>query len=183
MHDDELMTRIATGEEAAFRLLVERWEGPVHAFLWRMTGSREEAEDLAQDTFVKVHANASAYRPEGRFRSWLFRISGNLVRSWARRRRIVGWIRYDPDLHEQPSAHPGPDDLLYEDETSRRVRDALAGLPVRQRQALIMRKYHEMSQREIAVAMGATEGAVESLLIRALEGLRKTLVPQMGDDR
>jgi len=183
VHDDELMTRIATGGEAAFRLLVERWERPVHAFLWRMTGSREDAEDLTQDTFVKVHAYAPRYRPEGRFRSWLFRIAGNLARSWARRRKIVGWIRYDPDLHEQPSVNPGPDDQLHADETSRRVQAALAGLPVRQREALIMRKYHEMSQRETAAAMATTEGAVESLLIRALEGLRKALVPEMGDDR
>jgi len=90
VNDDELMTRIATGEEAAFRLLVERWETRVHAFLWRMTGSREDAEDLAQDTFVKVYANARRYQPTGRFQSWLFRIAGNLVRSWARRRKIVG---------------------------------------------------------------------------------------------
>lgn len=177
------MTRIATGEEAAFRLLVERWEGPVHAFLWRMTGSREEAEDLTQDTFLKIHVNAARYEPEGRFRSWLFRIAGNLVRSWGRRRSIVGWIRYDPDLHERPSARPGPDDLLVERETGRRVRDALAGLPARQRQALILRKFHELSQREIAETMGVTEGAVESLLIRALAGLRKTLAPETGDDR
>ncbi|MBU0742269.1 sigma-70 family RNA polymerase sigma factor [bacterium] len=183
MHDDELMTRVAAGEEAAFRLLVERWERPVQAFLWRMTGSREEAEDLTQDTFVKIHANASGYRPEGRFQSWLFRISGNLARSWARRRRIVGWIRYDPDLHERPSATPGPDELVSEDETGRRVREALARLPARQRQALVLRKYHGMSQQEIAATMATTEGAVESLLIRALEGLRKTLVPGMGDDR
>jgi len=183
VHDDELMQRIATGEEAAFRLLVERWEAPVMSFLWRMTGSREEAEDLTQDTFVKVHANASRYTPRGRFQSWLFRISGNLARSWARRRKIVGWIRYDPELHERPAAGPAPDDQLAEDETSRRVRAALAELPERQRQALIMRKYHEMSQREIAEAMGASEGAVESLLIRALAGLRKRLVSETGDER
>jgi len=183
VHDDELMQRIATGEEAAFRLLVERWEGPVMSFLWRMTGSREEAEDLTQDTFVKVHANASRYTPQGRFQSWLFRISGNLVRSWARRRKIVGWIRYDPEMHERPTAQPGPDDLLAESETGKRVRTALAELPERQRQALIMRKYHEMSQREIAEAMGASEGAVESLLIRALAGLRKRLVSETGDER
>jgi len=183
VHDDELMTRIATGEEAAFRLLVERWEAPVHAFLWRMTGSREEAEDLTQDTFLKIHVSAARYVPEGRFRSWLFRIAGNLARSWGRRRRIVGWIRWDPDLHERASTRPGPDDELQRSETAGRIRTALAGLPERQREALILRKFHELSQREIAEAMGVTEGAVESLLIRALAGLRKTLAPETGEDR
>ncbi len=181
MNDDELMTRIATGDEEAFRLLVERWESQVHAFLWRMTGSREEAEDLTQDTFVKVYANARRYRPEDRFRSWLFRISGNLVRSWARRRKIVGWIRYDPDIHDQPSVEPAPDAGLTADETSRVVQKALAGLPERQRQALVMRRYHELSQREIAEALDTTEGAVESLLVRALDGMRKSLIPQTGE--
>ncbi len=176
MNDDELMTLVATGEEAAFRLLVERWETRVYAFLWRMTGSREDAEDLAQDTFIKVYANARRYQPTGRFQSWLFRIAGNLVRSWARRRKIVGWIRYDSDLHDQSSAGPAPDAGLTSDETSRLVQAALAELPVRQRQALVMRKYHEMSQREIAAALDTTEGAVESLLIRALAGMRTSLV-------
>jgi RNA polymerase sigma-70 factor, ECF subfamily len=177
VNDDELMTRIATGEEAAFRLLVERWETRVHAFLWRMTGSREDAEDLAQETFVKVYANARRYQPADRFQSWLFRIAGNHVRSWARRRKIIGWIRYDPDMHDKPSTGPAPDAGLGADETSRQVQEALAGLPTRQRQALVMRRYHEMSQREIAEALGTTEGAVESLLIRAMAGMRNALVP------
>jgi len=143
-----------------------------------MTGSREDAEDLAQDTFVKVYANARRYQPTGRFQSWLFRIAGNLVRSWARRRKIVGWIPYDPDLHDRPSAESAPDAGVTADETSRVVQAALAGLPDRQRQVLVMRRYHEMSQREIAEALDTTEGAVESLLIRALAGMRKSLVPK-----
>lgn len=182
MNDDELMTRIARGEEAAFRLLVERWESPVQAFLWRMTGSREEAEDLTQDTFVKVHAHARRYVPEGRFQSWLFRIAGNLVRSWARRRKIVGWVRWDPSEHDRPGSGPAPDAGLEIDESSRQVQAALAGLPERQRQALVLRRYHELSQREIAEALGTTEGAVESLLIRAMAGMRHRLAPETGVD-
>ena len=182
MNDDELMTRIATGEEAAFRLLVERWEAPVQAFLWRMTGSREEAEDLTQDTFVKVHAHAARYEPSGRFQSWLFRIAGNLVRSWARRRKIIGWIRWDPADHDPPGDGPAPDAGLEADETSRKVQAALATLPERQRQALVLRRYHELSQREIAEALDTTEGAVESLLIRAMAGMRRRLAPEMGAD-
>jgi RNA polymerase sigma-70 factor (ECF subfamily) len=86
--DDVLMARTAQGEEAAFRLLVQRWENDVLAFLIHMLGSREEAEDLVQDTFIKVYRQAGRYRGEGRFRSWLLRIAGNLARSRLRRRRI-----------------------------------------------------------------------------------------------
>ena len=118
------MTRIAAGEEAAFRLLVERWERQVHAFHWRMTGSREEAEDLTQDTFLKVHAHAGGYRPEGRFQSWLFRIAGNLARSWARRRKIVGWVRFDLD-------RPRPRRTRARPRRGRRGRTAAATSPAR----------------------------------------------------
>ena len=92
IEDDVLMERTARNEEAAFRLLVQRWEKEVLAFLIHMLGSLEEAEDLVQDTFVKVYHQAGRYRPEGKFRSWLFRISGNLGRSRLRRRKILRWL-------------------------------------------------------------------------------------------
>ncbi|MBK7701422.1 MAG: sigma-70 family RNA polymerase sigma factor [bacterium] len=180
MNDDQLMTRIAAGEEAAFRLLVERWERQVHAFHWRMTASREEAEDLTQDTFLKVHAHAGGYRPEGRFKSWLFRIAGNLSRSWARRRKIVGWVRFDLDVHDRAGREPAPDAVVAGEQLRQRLQRALAGLPPRQREALVLRRYHDLSQRDIAAAMGTSEGAVESLLVRALETLRRELVPEPG---
>ena len=87
--DDALMVRTAQGEEAAFRLLVQRWEADVRAFLIHMLRSPEEAEDLTQDTFVKVFRQAGRYRTEGLFKSWLFRIAGNLARSRLRRRKVV----------------------------------------------------------------------------------------------
>jgi RNA polymerase sigma-70 factor (ECF subfamily) len=181
LNDDQLMQRIATGEETAFRLLVERWERPVHAFLWRMTGSREEAQDLCQDTFVKVHAHARRYQPEGRFKSWLFRIAGNLVRSWARRRKLVGWIAFDRVAHDRPAQEPAPDAGLGRDDTQRVVTEALARLPGRQREAIVLRRFHDLSQQEIAAAMGVSEGAVESLLVRAMQALRKDLARTRGD--
>ena len=175
MTDDALMARVADGEEAAFRLLVERWERPVHAFLWRMTGSAEDARDLTQDTFVKVHAHAKRYRPDGRFRSWLFRIAGNLVRSWARRRKIISWIRFDAVAHDRAADRRTAADELIRGETRDRVRRAISDLPDRQRQALILRRYNELNQREIAEAMGTSESAVESLLHRAMAALREDL--------
>lgn len=173
--DDELMARIARDEEPAFRLLVERWERPVQAFLWRMTGCREEARDLAQDVFVKVHAHAGSYSPDGKFKSWLFRIAGNRVRSWARRRKIVGWVRFDDFRHDRADEGRAPDAAVQTEEIGVLVRAAIAELPDRQREALVLRRYHDMSQREIAASMGVTEGAVESLLVRAMQFLRTRL--------
>ena len=107
--DDALMERIKDGEEAAFRLLVDRWEREVTAFLIHMLGSPDEAEDAVQDTFVKVFRQAGRYRSEGQFKSWLFRIAGNLARSRLRRRKIIGWLSFDPTRHDAASNNPGPD--------------------------------------------------------------------------
>lgn len=175
MNDDELMDRIANGEEAAFRLLVERWQNPVHAFFWRMTGSADDAMDMVQETFIKVNAGAGRYKPEGKFHSWLFRIAGNLVRSWARRRKIVSWIRFDTLLHDRAGSGQAADDRIVSNEIQAQVRLAIEALPDRQRQALLLQRYHDMSQREIADVLATSEAAVESLLQRAIKSLRISL--------
>lgn len=178
MTDDQLMARVAEGDETAFRLLVERWEQPLFGFLYQMTGSAEDALDLRQETFLRVHSVAGRYRAEDRFRSWIFRIAGNLARGLLRRRRIVRWIRFDPLEHDAPAGTPSPLAALEGEEMARRVRVALGRLPARQREALVLKRYQGLSYREIAQAMGATEAAVESLLIRAMAALRL----QLGDE-
>ena len=172
--DDELMVRGAAGDEAAFRTLVERWERPVFAFLERMVASREDAQDLAQEAFVRMCRQAGRYRAEGRFRSWLFRIAGNLARSQLRRRKIVRWIRFEPGLHDAPAPDADRADRSLESAESRSaVRKSLAKLPARQREALVLKMYEGMSYREIAHAMDVSLPAVESLLQRAMATLRR----------
>jgi RNA polymerase sigma-70 factor (ECF subfamily) len=145
------------------------------AFLVHMLGSPDEAEDALQDTFVKVFRQASRYRPEGKFKSWLFRIAGNLARTRLRRRRIIGWLSFDPVRHDAPGAEPAPDRQLEADETRAAVRAAVAALPDRQRQALVLHRFQGLSYKEIAEAMGTTLPGVESLIQRALAGLRRDL--------
>jgi RNA polymerase sigma-70 factor (ECF subfamily) len=173
--DDQLMARGASGDEEAFRLLVARWERPVFAFLERMLGTREEAQDLGQETFVRMFQQAARYRPEGRFRSWLFRIAGNLARSRLRRRRIVAWVPFDALRHDRPANEPTHEDRAVGMERRCAVRGALARLPERQREAIVLRRFHDMSQEEIAESMGTTVPAVESLLSRAMTALRMDL--------
>jgi RNA polymerase sigma-70 factor (ECF subfamily) len=173
--DDELMIRGAQGDEDAFRILVQRWERPVLAFLERMLSSREEAEDLGQETFLRVCRQAPRYRPTGQFRSWLFRIAGNLARSRLRRRRILKWVRFEPGRHEAAADEEPVDRKLEREESRRVVRAALARLPDRQRQAVVLRRYDGLSHREIASALGTTIPAVESLLHRALVALKQDL--------
>jgi RNA polymerase sigma-70 factor (ECF subfamily) len=169
------MERIAQGDERAFQVLVERWEGPLFAFMARMLGDAAEAEDLAQETFLRVYAQAGRYRAANRFRSWLFRIGGNLARSRLRRRRVLRWVRFEPGLHDRAASGPAPDRALEREEVRSAVQEALDRLPDRQREAVILRRYQGLSYREIASALGTTEAAVESLLQRAAMALRKDL--------
>lgn len=173
--DDALMARTAQGEEAAFGLLVLRWEADVRAFLVSMLGSIEEAEDLAQETFVKVHRQAGRYRGEGRFRSWLLRIAGNLARSRLRRRKILRWVSFDTARHDPPDERLAADEDLQVRQRAAAVRAALAELPDRQRQALVLHRYQGLKYKEIATAMGTTVPGVESLIQRALASLRGQL--------
>nr|MBC8426700.1 sigma-70 family RNA polymerase sigma factor [bacterium] len=146
--DDQLMVRAADGDETALQLLVERWERPVFAFLVRMLGSPEEAEDLCQDTFMRMIGAAGTYRPDGKFRSWLFRIAGNLARSRLRRRKLLRWLPLAGEHQETPAAGPDPLSELESGETRARVRAAVSHLPERQREALILKQYHDLSYQE-----------------------------------
>jgi RNA polymerase sigma-70 factor (ECF subfamily) len=190
--DDVLMGRLAEGDASALEPLVGRWQGPVRRFLRRMLGDTEEAEDLAQETFLRIFQSAAGYRPEGRFRSWLFRIAGNLARNEIRRRRLRRILslealaeRVFPTAGGEGGAsgadHILPraeDDPARDLEASRRraaLQAALLTLPARQRQAMILRHWEGLRQRETAEILGVSEAAVEGLLWRASVALRRKL--------
>lgn len=175
LDDDALMQRTAAGDELAFRQLVARWQQPVFAFLVHMLGSVEEAEDMTQETFLKVFDQAARYRSEGRFRSWLLRIAGNQARSVLRKRKILRWVHFDPSRHDRPVAGNDPLQSMARCETDRQVRQAVASLPPRQRSAVILRRFQGLSYREIADVLDTTVPAVESLLQRAADALRQRL--------
>lgn len=179
--DEELLARGAAGDEAAFRELVERWERPVFAFLQRMLGTREEAQDLTQETFLRVYRAADRCQPSGQFRSWLFRIAGNLARSRLRRRALVRWLPFELGRMEPASPEPDAQRALETEEASGELRHAIARLPDRQRQALVLKQYEEMSYREIAETMGTTTGSVQMLLHRAMTALRTDLGRRRGE--
>ncbi len=174
-NDDALMAAVARGEETAFRLLVQRWEREVRAFLIHMLSSVEEAEDLTQDTFVQVFRKAGKYQGEGKFQSWLFRIAGNLARSKLRRRKILSWVSFNPDVHDQAGQGDDPATALVKKNEARMVHSALAGLPERQREALALHRFQGLKYKEIAEVMAISVPAVESLIQRAMGQMRSTL--------
>ena len=170
----EWMARIRDGDMEAFRLLVEAHQSRVINTISKLLGSDAEAEDLAQQVFIRVWRSAGRYQPTAKFTTWLFRITRNLVFNELRRRKHFADQGEDsPEPVER--AERGPDRVLLEDELQKAIQTAIQELPEAQRMAIVLRRYEEMPYEEIARVMGTTVPAVKSILFRARTELRERL--------
>jgi RNA polymerase sigma-70 factor (ECF subfamily) len=180
---EDLMARIARGDDDAFEILVNRHQTSVLNLIYRFVGDRTQAKDLAQEVFLRVWQAAKSYKPEAKFTTWIYRITANLcfneLKS-ARRKKWLQFLRSDGDYEIQteeafPDGSPSPEDLLLAKERSRQISDALQSLPDNQRMALILKRYDDLSYQEIARIIGCSVSAVESLLVRAKRTLQEKL--------
>ena len=186
--DDALVEAAGRGDREALRVLVERWGPRVRAFLQRALASSRDAEDLAQETFLRVHRAAPRYRSQGRFPAWLFRIAGNLARQELRRRKVVFLLLGEPasspeEVFASLPAPPSfaPESALQAEELRRALAWAVSRLPARQRLAVLLRYYEEMSVAAIAEALGTSPHGAESLLARGTRTLRSLLKQHRQD--
>lgn len=176
--DRAWMERVQRGDEAALGALMERWELPVKSVIARLVCNTGEAEELAQETFVRVWQQREKYRPGAEFRPWVFSIAVNLARNrlrWWRRRPEVALEEWTEDGGDRETPRQGGAAGLERAERAVAVRDAVASLPAELREAIVLFEYEEMSHAEIAVAVGATPKAVETRIHRAREKLRGRL--------
>jgi RNA polymerase sigma-70 factor (ECF subfamily) len=174
--DGELMAQVAQGDRGAFAGLVERHKDALTAYLGRLSGSRDRAEELAQEAFVRLYQAAPGYREQGRLLPYLFRIATNLLRSEERRHRR--WRLLAPLVANGNGHHPpGGEVAVLRDEMQRRVREAVAGLPFRFRVPLLLFEVEEWSYAEIAGLLGCREGTVKSRIHRGRDRLRRALQP------
>lgn len=170
--DDNLILRLAAGDDTAFALLLDRHLGMIHRLGWRLLGDRSEAEDVAQEAFLRLWNNAAGWRPgEAGLKSWLYRVAFNLSHDRLRRRRLV--LMDEPPETVDPAPRPG--EAMEEDEPGMAVRNALGRLPERQRAALVLSYYEGLSQAEAAGLLEISEEALESLLARGRRKLREVL--------
>jgi RNA polymerase sigma-70 factor (ECF subfamily) len=176
--DDELVRRAGTGDAAAVQALVARKLRRVLSLAERMLGDAAEAEDVAQETFVKVWRNAPNWRPgAAKFDTWLHRVTLNLCYDRLRRRREKPTAE-PPDT---PDPGPGPDRGLMAAAVGERVRTAMQALPPRQREAIVLCHYQELGNIEAAGVMGVSVEALESLLSRGRRALKAALADLKGD--
>jgi RNA polymerase sigma-70 factor (ECF subfamily) len=178
--DVALMARIGAGDHAAFRALVERHQDAVVGTVAKMLGNPSDAEDIAQQAFLRVWRHAARYRPDAKFTTYLFTITRNLVFNESRRRsrrKEVSSDEREENSHLQVAADESaqPDSEVLRAELQQAVDAAIAALPEAQRLAVVLRRYEQMPYEEIAEVLKLSLPAVKSLLFRARTSLRSAL--------
>ena len=181
--DEELLAAYQQGDVGAFEALLRRHRAPLFSFLNRMLGDREKAEDLAQETFLRIVKGAAAWTQRARFQTWLFTIARNLCVDQSRRDRFRKTDSLDetgPD--GEPSRMDGvagsePDPARGTENARLRplLQQALLSLPAEQREVFILREQSGVPFKEIAEILEVNENTVKSRMRYALEGLRKAL--------
>jgi RNA polymerase sigma-70 factor (ECF subfamily) len=182
--DESLVAAHLRGDPAAFCELVRRYGDGVLGYLFRMTGSRDQAEDLFQETFRRVHEKARTYRG-GSFKSWLFTIATRVTIDMVRRRKRLTVLSHnrDTDCEDDPSSlemivaqdAPDPADEAVKEEQKEQVRRAIESLPIGQRAALVLAYYQQLSYQEVAETLGCSVGSVKTQMSRALAKLAQRL--------
>jgi len=180
--DNELMKRVARGDDEAFKLLFERHNRLAWSVIYRQLGSFAASEDLVQEAFLRVYRAAPKYEPSAKFSTWLYTVVTNLCLNYKRDRardrlRLVGSDEEGESNALEQLAAVEPDEHG-DDEAQKRtqaVQQAIAELPENQRMALILSRYEEKSYEEVAEILGVTVAAVKSLTSRARTTLKEKL--------
>jgi RNA polymerase sigma-70 factor (ECF subfamily) len=175
--DERLMLRFRKGDVRAFEVLVRRHRTPVFSFLLRLTGDRGRAEDLCQETFLRLVRAAAGWEERARLRTFLFAIARNLAvdesrRAALRRAEVLGG---DAEAGGEPSPDPAPDRAAEAALLRPKLEAALAALPAEQREVFLLREHAGLRFAEIAEVTGVPENTVKSRMRYALEALRARL--------
>ena len=176
--DIRLMLQVRGDEPGAFEELVERYQHRLVGVMNHLVRNNEEAEDLAQEVFLRVYRARKKYRPRSKFSTWLFTIANNLALNSLRakqRKPVVPLLSPRDSGPMVPDPGTGPMQKVQKVELAGRIREALDGLSERQKMAVVLNKFEDMNYAEIAEVMGLTTKAVKSLLSRARMNLRVAL--------
>lgn len=184
--DQKYAERLREGDAEAFNILVDRYSADVYAMLCRLTGDRDEAADLVQETFLKALRAVRTFRGDASLKTWLFRIaineSRNRFRWWRRRKREVTFSLDTSGGDDQrsfsellPDRGESPESVVLRLEREARLRRALRRLAPAYREAIVLRDIEGFSYEEVAASVGANLGTVKSRIARGREELRKML--------
>jgi RNA polymerase sigma-70 factor (ECF subfamily) len=175
--DDLLMGHIAAGRSELIALLIARYERALLAFLRRATAGAPEAEDLFQETWIRVVRSAHTYDPTYRFSTWLFRIAWNQVRDHWRRRKSSPGVESETGLSAHPAAAPSAEQAVLARERAALASALVQELPPRLAEAIGLRFFEELTEKEMAARLGVPAGTVKS---RVHHGLKQLAVLMGG---
>jgi RNA polymerase sigma-70 factor (ECF subfamily) len=184
------MARLVAGQDKALDDLMGRHAQALFRYLLRVLQNESEAEDVAEESFVRIYQNRARYRPANRFSTWLYTIATNLARDLQRRRMRHPQVSLEAqnaetghDFREAlPEKRPNPSERLESNERAETVRQAVAALPEDLRLALVLSEYEDKSHAEIGEILNCSPKAVEMRLYRARQQLRVTLKPLVETD-
>lgn len=185
LDDSELVARAAGGDQAAFRVLVERHAAPLHRVCARITGDAALAEDALQEAFLNAWRELPRFEGRARFSTWLHRIAVNAA--LMQRRAQSPWGRRIADdadgslLDAQVDHAPGPEQLAHAAELGAQAEQAMERLTPLERAAFVLRHYEGASIAEIMLALDANESAAKQAIFRAVRKLRAALTPVVDD--
>ena len=167
------------GDRAAFGQLVQAFERPVYNLTYRMLGNPAEAEDAAQETFLRAYSKLATYQPERKFVNWLLSIASHYCIDRLRRKSRAPQLSLEEPLPPEwlTSDAPRPDEVVSKNQERERVRKALDTLPSDYRAAVVLRYWYGLSYQEIAETTGSTESAIKSRLHRARRMMATQLQP------
>jgi|SRR5690242_11352806 RNA polymerase sigma-70 factor, ECF subfamily len=177
--DEALMARVARGDERAFQVLARRHLPAMVGLARRILGNSAEAEDVAQEALLRVWTNAPRWRPLALFRTWLTRVVVNLCLD---RKRRTPWVALEA-AGDIVDTSPGASEKAENEERERMVAAAIDKLPARQRGAIMLTYSEGMSNAEVAEILDTSVSAVETLLVRGKQNLRRALGKLIDEDK
>ena len=177
--DADLISRAAGGDPSAFQALVERHRSMVYRVAYQFAGNHHDAEDIAQDVFIKVYRSLDRFRQDAQLTSWMYRIVMNACIDHRRRQRSAIAAPFGDEAEQRmlntPEHTPGPEDRAYAGELGQVLESEIGRLPSGQRVVFVMRHHQGMKLCEIADALGLAEGTVKRQLHAAVHRLRQAL--------
>jgi RNA polymerase sigma-70 factor (ECF subfamily) len=175
--DREAVEACQRGEREAFDQLMERYQRDVYRLCYRYVNNHEDANDMAQEVFIKAYRALGRFRGESSFSTWLYRIAVNTCLNFRASRRPAG--EELPEGLADGAATVG--EQMEKDEKAQQVRQAVRRLPEKQRATLILKIYHDLTHQEVALILGSTVGTVKANLFHALSNLRRMMAAEVGE--
>ena len=189
--DVQLMLKFKTGDNSSFEAILDKYHSPLINFFYRFVGDKIEAEDLAQEAFLRIYRYSHNYKPKAKLSTWIYCIAKNIALNELRRRATHRAASLEETIDAEDSeikiqfadtTQNLPSQELEKKELENIIKKAIDSLPIHQKTAIILRRFEEFSYEEIAQIMKCSISAVKSLLNRAKENLKEKLKPYLKDN-